>query len=114
VNPNNTTLNRLYAESLIRARDYARAQAVLQRQTRIDSQDIDVWYELAEVSGQAGDIINVHRARAEFFALRGGYERAIQHLEYARRLVDTRDRPLLARLDQRLDDFRTALREARS
>lgn len=112
--PESVPLNRLYAESLTRDKAYAKAQAVLTRQTLIDNQDIDVWYELAEVSGLAGDIVAVHRARAEFFALRGAYERAIQHLEYARRLVDMRDAQLLARLDQRLTDFRTALREARS
>lgn len=112
--PASVPLNRLYAESLIRDKAYAKAQAVLTRQTLIDNQDIDVWYELAEVSGLAGDIVTVHRSRAEFFALRGAYERAIQHLEYARRLVDQRDAQLIARLDQRLTDFRTALREARS
>jgi predicted Zn-dependent protease len=114
LNPDNAPLSMLYAESLMRDRKFHEAETVLTRQSIVRSQDIDVWYELAEVSGLAGNIIGVHRARAEFFALRGAYERAIQHLEYARRLADRSDAPLLARLDQRLDDFRTALREARS
>jgi predicted Zn-dependent protease len=114
LNPDNAPLSMLYAESLTRDRKYQDAAAVLTRQSIVRSDDLDVWYELAEVSGLAGDIIGVHRARAEFFALRGSYERAIQHLEYARRLADRSNAPLLARLDQRLDDFRTALREARS
>jgi predicted Zn-dependent protease len=114
VNPNNAPLSMLYAESLLLDRQFEAAETVLLQQSIIRSQDIDVWYELAEVSGLAGNIIGVHRARAEFFALRGAYERAIQHLEYARRLADRSNGPLLARLDQRLNDFRTALREARS
>jgi len=114
VNPDNAPLSMLYAEALMRDRKFQESEAVLARQSIVRSDDIDVWYELAEVAGLAGNIIGVHRARAEFFALRGGYERAIQHLEYARRLANQSDVPLLARLDQRLDDFRNALREARS
>jgi predicted Zn-dependent protease len=114
LNPDNAPLSMLYAEALTRAQRYDAAVAVLSRQSIVNGNDIEVWYELAEVSGLAGDIIGVHRARAEFFALRGSYERAIQHLEYARRLVDQSNGPMLARLDQRLDDFRNALREARS
>jgi predicted Zn-dependent protease len=78
----------LYAESLTKQRKFNEAEAVLTRQSLVRSHDIDVWYELAEVSGLAGNIIGVHRARAEYFALHGSYERAIQHLEYARRLAD--------------------------
>jgi len=114
VNPDNAALSMLYADSLTRAQRYTEAMAVVTRQSLVHGDDIDVWYQLAEVSGLAGDIVGVHRARAEFFALRGSYERAIQHLEYARRLVDQSDGPTVARLDQRLDDFRNALREARS
>jgi beta-barrel assembly-enhancing protease len=66
------------------------------------------------VSGLAGDIIGVHRARAEFFAMHGSYQKAIHHLEYARRLADRSNAQLIARLDQRIDDFRTALRVAQS
>ncbi len=56
----------------------------------------------------------MHRARAEFFALHGAYTRAIQHLEYARRLVSRDNQQLHAMLDQRINDLRTELRFARS
>ncbi|MBX3705811.1 MAG: M48 family metallopeptidase [Pseudomonadales bacterium] len=114
LNPDNAPLGMLHARTLTKAQRYDDAVAALTRQSILRSEDIDVWYQLAEVSGLAGNIVGVHRARAEFFALRGAYERAIQHLEYARRLADRTDSPLIARLDQRLDDFRTALRQARS
>ena len=114
INPDNAPLSMLYVEALVRQEQYRKAEEVLARQSRLRKDDVDVWYELAEVSGQAGNIIGVHRARAEYFALHGAYQKAIAHLEYARRLADGNDRQLLARLDQRIDDFRTALRVARS
>lgn len=114
INPDNPPLAMLYAEALVDQEKYDKARDVLARQSRLRPDDVDVWYDLAEVSGQAGDIIGVHRARAEFFALHGAYQKAIAHLEYARRLADSSNAQLLARLDQRIDDFRTALRVAQS
>lgn len=114
INPDNPPLAMLYARTLTRQERFDAAAAVLARQSRVRKDDVDVWYNLAEVSGLAGDIIGVHRARAEFFALHGAYQKAIQHLEYARRLADSNNTQLLARLDQRIDDFRLALRAARS
>lgn len=114
INPDNPPLAMLYAESLTKQRKFAEAEQVLTRQSRLRNNDVDVWYELAEVSGLAGNIVGVHRARAEFFALHGAYQKAISHLEYARRIVDSSNRQLLARLDQRIDDFRHALRVAQS
>ncbi|MFU8816825.1 MAG: M48 family metalloprotease [Pseudomonadales bacterium] len=114
LNPDNAPLAMLYADNLTKQQKHAEAVAVLSRQSRARPDDVDVWYNLAEVSGLAGDIIGVHRARAEYFALHGGYQKAIQHLEYARRLADRDNKQLLARLDQRINDLRTALRVAQS
>ncbi len=114
INPDNPPLAMLYAKALSDQEKYDAAQEVLTRQSRLRSDDVDVWYDLAEVSGLAGDIISVHRARAEYFALHGGYQKAIAHLEYARRLTDRSNSQLLARLDQRIDDFRHAMRVAQS
>lgn len=114
INPDNAPLSMLYADALTRQKKFREATAVLTRQSRVRRNDVDVWYDLAEVSGLAGDIVAVHRARAEFFALHGAYQKAIAHLEYARRLVDRDDTQLHARLDQRIDDLRTALRVASS
>ena len=69
---------------------------------------------LARAHLQAGavvvHIVGVHRARAEFFALHGAYTRAIQHLEYAQRLVRRTNPQLVAKLTQRIQDLRTAIR----
>ena len=54
----------------------------------------------------------MHRARAEFFAMHGAYERAVNHLEYARGLIDPEDFQLAARLDARIVEIKQA-RQAR-
>ena len=114
INPDNAPLAALYADSLTKGQQYDKAEEVLLRQSLVNSQDVDVWYNLAEVSGKAGNIIGVHKARAEFYALHGAYQKAISHLEYALRLVSRQDAPSYAKLNQRIDDLRTALRVARS
>jgi predicted Zn-dependent protease len=114
INPDNAPLAALYSDALMKNQMYVEAEAVLERQSLVNRNDIDVWYNLAEVAGKAGNIIGVHRARAEYFVLHGAYQRAIQHLEYARRLVSRKNSQLHAKLDQRINDLRTALRSSRS
>lgn len=113
-NPQNAPLSSLYADALVANGQYVAAEAVLQQQSFVNKADIDVWYDLAEVAGLAGNIIGVHLARAEFFELHGAYQRTIQHLQYARRLAGRGNEPLLARLDQRINDIRNKMREQRS
>ena len=81
------------------------AEAVLTRQSQVNPNDVDVWYELAETAGLAGNITGVHLARADFFYLHGSYHRAIQHLEYAQRLVRRTNPQLQAKLSQRIQDM---------
>ena len=113
INPDNEPLTYLKAEALVAAERHAEAAEVLWRHTRVNTHDIDVWELLAETAGLAGDTIGVHRARAEYFALVGAYRQAIQHIDYARRLVDADNLPMRARLDQRVLDLRTEYESAR-
>lgn len=112
INPGNEPLTYLYAEALNAAERHGDAADVLWRHTRVNPDDIDVWELLAETEGLAGNTVDVHRARAEYFARVGAFRMSIQHLDYARRLVHDDERRLLARLDQRIIDLRTEL-EAR-
>ena len=114
INPDNAPLAMLHAEALIAESRHREAEAVLERQSVVHQDDVDVWYNLAEVSGLAGNIIGVHLARAQFFYLHAAYQRALQHLEYARRLTSHKDEAAVARLNQRIADLRTKLREQRS
>ena len=111
INPDNDPLTQFKAEALIAADRHAEAAELLWSHTRANTDDVDVWHLLrsrrAETAGLAGDTIGVHRARAEYFALVGAYRQAIQHIDFARRLLDADDGPLRARLDQRVLDLRT-------
>ena len=114
INPDNEPLTYLYAEAHNAAERHGEAAAALWRHTRVNDNDIDVWELLAETAGLAGDTIGVHRARAEYFARVGAYRQAIQHIDYARRLVNDNDRQMIARLDQRILDLRTEFEAIRS
>ena len=111
VTPDNAPYTMLLAQALTNDKRFQDAQALLSRQSVLHPNDQDVWYQLAEVSGLAGDIVAVHQARAEFFALVGNYQNAIKHLQYARGLVDHDDFQMTAKLDQRIQDFRGQLEE---
>ncbi|MEM7219469.1 MAG: M48 family metalloprotease [Pseudomonadota bacterium] len=111
LNPNNPPLAMLYAEALSRSGRNAEATSVLKRLSRSHKNDAQVFYELAEIAGKAGDIIEVHRARAEFFAMYGALDRAVKHLEYARGLADPDDFKLGAQIHARIEDFKREKRE---
>ena len=113
INPDNHPFAILYARALNASQRHDDAKDVLWRQATINEDDVDVWYDLAETAGLAGDIVDVHRARAEFFALNGDYQNAIQHLQYALSLVTKPSQRLTASLQQRLLDLRTQAEAAR-
>jgi len=113
INPDNQPLSMLLARALNREHRYREAEEVLERQSVLRPGDQDVWYDLAETAGLAGDIITVHQARAEYFALVGAFQNAVQHLEYARSLANPDDFRLIASLDQRIRDFRAEMEEMR-
>lgn len=104
--PDNAPLSVLYARALKSANEYSKATSVLQKQARILSDDVDIWFELAETAGLADDIVEVHRARAEFYALRGEYGEAISHLQHAKKKNNGASFRLEASLDQRILELR--------
>lgn len=97
----NYALQRAKAEILLKSRDYNGSQQVLSALSRQRSEDPDVWYQLAEVSGLAGDIVAVHKARAEYFIHIGVFDQARKQLTFAKKLVGDNYQQS-AILDQRL------------
>ena len=73
--------------SLARAYDergfYVKADKLLSKHVRKHSSDAQLWYLLAEVQGKSGNILGLHQSRAEYFALNGAMQQAIEQLNLA-------------------------------
>lgn len=85
--PKNFPAQILLAKAYIQKREYQHAEQIYSQLAQQRSGDPEIWYELAEVSGLAGNILSVHLARAEYFLLNGVYDRARTQLEYAKPLL---------------------------
>ncbi|NJN52645.1 MAG: M48 family metallopeptidase [Gammaproteobacteria bacterium] len=113
INPDNKPLSMVYADALTGAKRAKDAEVVLTRLSVKYPDDLDVWYELAETAGLAGNVLGVHLARAEYFARVGNFQKGIQHLEYARGLTRADDFRTNAMLEARIADFRKEIAEMR-
>lgn len=112
--PDSYPLSMMLARAATAEKRYAVAEILLEGQSKRRPVDLSVWFELAETAGLAGNVTGVHLARAEYFFLNGAYHRAIQHLEYAKRLTPASNQQLNAKLSQRIQDLRVAMRRASS
>lgn len=70
--PLNIHLSRLYAAN----NDYKKAVEVLNKLAIKRPGETSIWFNLAEYAGLAGDILELHKARAEFFILSARFDRA--------------------------------------
>lgn len=86
-NPESYPVNIRYAEATMKAGLYPQSADLLNKYTRKRPSDDYVWYLLAEVNGLNGNILGVHRARAEYFILNGVYDKAQQQLRNALKLA---------------------------
>lgn len=85
--PDNHPISLYLAKAYYRAGDYSNADKLLSAQSRLHPSDSQLWYILAEVQGKAGNILGLHQSRAEYFALNGAMEKAIEQLKLALPLV---------------------------
>lgn len=106
-------LNVRLAEILMEAGRYSECEALLVEHVKRHPNNAYVWYLLAEVHGLAGHILDVHKARAEYFLLMGLYDKAEIQLRNALRLIDEKDFQARARIDQRLLDVRKTRESSR-
>ena len=110
--PDSYPLAMLLAQTLINEERFGEANAIYKQLSKQRPHDTLIWFQLAETSGLAGNVTEVHLARAEYFYLNGASHRAIQHLEYAKNLVAGGNRQLHAKLTQRIQDLRTEIRSS--
>jgi predicted Zn-dependent protease len=101
--PGNHALTMAYARALLQDDQPHIAEQVLLEQSRRRPNDAGMWYLLAEVSGLSGNILGVHRARAEYFILNGILDEAERQLNYALRLAQG-DYHTSALVNQRIQD----------
>ena len=83
INPGNNALTTAYVDALIEARSYNTASEIMEQHSLSRPNDLQLWFKLAETQGQAGNISQVHQARAEYFRLLRDYQRARQQLRSA-------------------------------
>lgn len=98
--PGNYPLNQVRVDLLLKQNRPADAEKALENLLKTRSDDPDVWYSVAETRGLSGNIIGLHQARAEYFALVGDYRQAIQQLDFAKRRAGS-NFPLSSRIDAR-------------
>ena len=103
--PRSTPTRLLHATLLHREGKLTEAESVYTELSQSRPKDPDIWYELAEIRGLAGNTIGLHQARAEYFALVGDYEPAIEQLDFAKRRASNNFQ-LAARIDARQKDLR--------
>ncbi|WP_019408022.1 M48 family metalloprotease [Pseudomonas psychrophila] len=97
--PGNYPLNQARVDLLLKQNRPADAEKALEALLKSRPDDPDVWYLVAETRGLSGNIIGLHQARAEYFALMGDYRKAIQQIAFAKKL--TNNFQLSSRLDAR-------------
>ena len=103
LSPGNHPLTMSYAHALQQAGSPHLAEAVLIEQSRRMPRDPGLWYLLAEVQGLAGNIVGLHRSRAEYFILINALDAAERQLTYAQNLVGS-DFTTSSLINQRMRD----------
>ena len=100
-NPSSYALQMSKAQLKNQAGEFDEAADILEQLSRERPNDAQVFYEFAETLGLAGRILDLHKARANYFLLVGGFERAIRQLQFAKKEVQGNSIEL-AILDERI------------
>ncbi len=72
-----------FSNAYIKNQDFELAEEILKRLSVERETDPYVWYVLAEAQGLSGNLLELHRSRAEFFILTGRHDAAVFQLKEA-------------------------------
>ncbi|EWC41869.1 M48 family metalloprotease [Pseudomonas stutzeri] len=97
--PGNYPVRQMHIDLLMKQGETQKAERELEQLAEQRSRDPDIWYQVAEVRGLSGNIVGLHQARAEYFALVGDYDQGIEQLDLAKRRAGNFQ--LAARIDAR-------------
>ena len=98
--PDNYPLSQARVDLLLKQSKAQEAEKALDALLKRRPKDPDIWYLVAEVRGLSGNTVGLHQARAEYFALVGDYDQAIEQLDFAKRRA-TGNFQLASRIDAR-------------
>lgn len=102
--PGNYPLSQARIDLLFKQRNIAESERALNDLLKRRPQDPDVWYQVAEARGLLGNTIGLHQARAEYFALVGDFNQAIEQLDFAKRRASNNFQ-LASRIDARQQEL---------
>ena len=103
--PGSYPLEQARIDLLLKQNRAQEADSALEKLLTQRPRDPDIWYQVAEVRGLARNIIGLHQARAEFFALVGDYDQALEQLDLAKHRASN-NFPLASRIDARQQQLR--------
>ncbi len=83
-NPANYPISMTLAKIFLAQNKLEESRKLLKLLSRQKPQQPQVWYLLAEVNGLAGEIVELHQARAEYFLLHGRLDEALEQLKLAK------------------------------
>ena len=83
IHENNYSASMLLADAYIENEQSEIAEKLLKYLAKDRQTDPNVWFKLAEAQGLSGNILELHRSRAEFFILTGRHEAAVFQLKEA-------------------------------
>ena len=86
INNGNYSISFYLAKAYLLNNEPIKAEKTLLKMSEDNPQDPSIWYILAEAQGLSGNILGLHRSRAEFFILTGRYDAAIFQLREALKL----------------------------
>ncbi|MCQ4257812.1 M48 family metalloprotease [Stutzerimonas stutzeri] len=86
--PGSYPVRQTHIDLLIKENKLQEAERELDKLVEARSKDPDIWYQVSEIRGLTGNIIGLHQGRAEYFALVGDYDQAIEQLDFAKRRSD--------------------------
>jgi len=83
IHKNNYSASMLLADAYIENDQSEMAEKLLKYLAKDRQTDPNVWFKLAEAQGLSGNILELHRSRAEFFILTGRHDAAVFQLKEA-------------------------------
>ncbi|MGH1484607.1 MAG: M48 family metalloprotease [Cellvibrionaceae bacterium] len=110
--PGSYALNIHYSRLLAKNNDHINSARILNELREARPDDPFIWYHLAEIAGLAGDILTLHKARAEYFILYGNFDNAENQLNnLLKKFSDNKTEVAIAK--QRLEDVKKLKKNAK-